>query len=87
MAVEPDGAGESQTLGHCDLPFEIVADDPGLARLGLQLQKRVGIGGRLGLAERMLALDLVRGRVSADDAVVIAGSLYLAGEARSLFVQ
>jgi dihydrofolate synthase/folylpolyglutamate synthase len=33
------------------------------------------------------ALDRVRGQASADDVVLITGSLFLVGEARTLFVQ
>ena len=58
--VVPDGVN-SQTLRRSDLPFQIVADHPGLVRLDAEGCECMAVGLLLGLAEAVLALDLERG--------------------------
>src|SRR6202030_102158 len=57
VAVIPDRI-DAEALRRDDLPFEIVADHPGLVRRDAERSERMAIGLLLRLAEAVLALDL-----------------------------
>src|SRR5258708_39804963 len=57
MGVHPDRV-DAEALRHLDLPFQVVADHPGVTGLDAERSHGVVIGSLVGLAKTVLALDL-----------------------------